>query len=60
MPTAAKADYRTPGQVKDRSVRIDDFKISLDTNWAVAAYRNSCCCQGSSYPECAKTVRRLL
>ena len=32
MPTAAKADYRTPGQVKDRSVRIDDFKISLDTN----------------------------
>jgi hypothetical protein len=32
MPAAAKADRRAPSKVKGCAVRIDDFKISFDTN----------------------------
>lgn len=32
MPTAAKADHCAAGKVKRRAFRIDDFKISLDTD----------------------------
>jgi hypothetical protein len=45
MAAAAEADHRAAGKVKYPAFRIDNFEITLDTNRAVAADRNFCCCQ---------------